>query len=300
MNKDKITRHVRELQKRKPPLLVVNAVIQKGEEVLLIKRGKEPAKGSWVVPGGHVLHNESLEEAVVREVKEETGLDVEIVGIISTKTDREGLDPRGYHLSVNYLTIPVGGELQKTSEAMEIKWFKLGYLPTNMGLASAEYFQETISKENQISELVKYAPPMPMVNQIIYKDRTKILLGKRNKPPYFSDWGLPGGHFSFNESIEDASIRKAKQETGLEVRVEKVVAVHTDFGVDPRSKNLIIVHLCKFISGELRKSDDFSDFIWYNLHKPLPKKVRVINPSFIKEINKAKKFLLEAKGGIEI
>jgi len=52
MNKDKITRHVRELQKRKPPLLVVNAVIQKGEEVLLIKRGKEPAKGSWVVPGG--------------------------------------------------------------------------------------------------------------------------------------------------------------------------------------------------------------------------------------------------------
>lgn len=297
MARPTLRKHIKELKKRKPPLIVVNAVIQKDDEVLLIQRSKEPAKGSWVVPGGHVKYNEELEEAVIREVKEETGLEVNIVGIISTKTDKEGIDPRGFHLAVNFLTTPVKGRIQKTKEAKDIKWFKLGKLPKNLGLGCKEYFQETITPEQQISELIKYIPPMPMVNQVICKDN-KILLGKRNKPPYFSEWGLPGGHFSFKETIEKASIRKAKEETGLDIKIEFVLDTWSDFGIDPRSKNLIITHLCRFKSGKLRPSEDFSKFFWYDVRKPLPKRIKIINPGYVRAIEKAKNYLLsKLKGG---
>lgn len=293
MPKIPLKRHIKELKKRKPPLLVVNAVIQTNERILLIKRGKRPAKGMWVVPGGHVKHNEDLEEAVIREAKEETGLDVKIVGIISVKADKEGSDPRGYHLAVTFLVTPQAGRVRKTKEATDIKWFQLGKLPQNIGLGCEKYFQETVTKGQQVKELVRHVPPMPMVNQIIYRNKTKILLGKRNKPPYFSEWVLPGGHLHFDESIEEASLRKAKEETGLSVEIERVIDVASDFGVDPRSRNLVITHLCKYKSGKFKTSKDISEIFWYDVSKPLPQNIRLLAGPFTKAIEKAKVYLLE-------
>ncbi|MBU1110344.1 NUDIX hydrolase [Patescibacteria group bacterium] len=295
MTKATLTRHIKELKKRKPPLLVVNAVIQKGEEVLLLKRAKEPHKGTWVVPGGHVKHNEDLETAVKREVREETGLDIKVIGTVCTHRDDLGIDPRGFHLAVTFLTTPINGKIRKNKEAMAIKWFKLNRLPKNLGLGCEIYFQKTIMREQQVSELVKYAPPMPMVNQIIYKDATKVLLCKRNKPPYYSEWIIPGGHFSFKETIEEASIRKAREETGLEVEVEKVIDVSTDYGVDPRSVNVLITHLCKYKSGRTRPSKDVSEFYWHDISKPLPSRIDFTHPVVLRVIDKAKKYLLSSK-----
>ena len=289
--------HIKELMKRKPPLVVVNAVIQDGENVLLIKRGKEPYKGGWVVPGGHVGVKEDLEEAIVREVKEETGLKVKVIGIIHTEADKAGLDPRGYHLAITFLVYPIGGKLVKTDEAQEVRWFKLGDLPDSLVLGSEKYFQETITKEQQIAELVKFMPSMPMVNQIIYRNNFEILLGKRNKPPYWSEWALPGGHFSYKETIEEASTRKAKEETGLVVEVEDIIDVYSDFGVDPRSRNLVITHLCKVTGGDLKVGNDFSEFYWYDLRKELTNDIKVINKGFLRAIEKAKMRLVGKQNG---
>jgi 8-oxo-dGTP diphosphatase len=63
------------------PLVGVGAVIFRGEEVLLVCRGQEPAKGSWSLPGGLVELGEGLEAALVREIQEETGLAVRILGV---------------------------------------------------------------------------------------------------------------------------------------------------------------------------------------------------------------------------
>lgn len=293
MNKISLKRHLEELKRRKPPLLVVNTVIQKKEMVLLIQRGKKPAKGTWVVPGGHVKHNEELEEAAVREAKEETGLDVKVVGMINAKTDKKGLDPRGYHLAITFLVTPIGGKIKKTKEATDIKWFQLGRLPKNVGLGCKEYFQETVAKEQQIKELIKYIPPMPMVNQIICKDQTKILLGKRNKPPYFSEWVFPGGHFSFKETIKEASTRKAKEETGLNVEIECVIDVISDVGIDPRSRNLVITHLCRYKSGKLKKTKDISEFLWHDISKPLPRNICLLAGPFTRAMEKTRNYLLE-------
>jgi ADP-ribose pyrophosphatase YjhB (NUDIX family) len=291
-----LKRHIRELKKRKPPLLVVNAVISREDEVLLIKRGKPPDKGKWVVPGGHVKYNESPENTLLREVREETGLEVEILGTLLTEIDKGNLDPRGYHLATTFLTKPIGGKLSRTREALDIKWFKLGKLPKNLGLGCGKYFQETITKDQQMSELIKYVPPMPMVNQIIYglfKDEIKILIGKRNKPPHFSEWIFPGGHFSYKETIEEASVRKAKQETGLSVEIDCVIDVFSDVGIDPRSRNVVIYHLCKYKSGKLKESKDIKDFYWHDIRKPLPKNISIFGLNNFKAYNKAKNYLLK-------
>lgn len=296
MNNSLLKRHMKELKKRKPPLLVVNAVISREDEVLLIKRGKFPDKGKWVVPGGHVKYYETPEEALKREVKEETGLEIEVIGIILTETDKKGLDPRGYHLATTFLVKPIGGRLTKSDEAYDIKWFKLGKLPSNLGLGCRKYFQETITKDQQISELLKYVPPMPMVNQIIYRkfnDGIKILFGKRNKPPHFSEWIIPGGHFSYKETLEEASVRKAKQETGLTVEVDCVIDLASDAGIDPRSRNLLIYHLCKYKSGELKESKDIKDFYWHDIREPLPKDIRFIVSTIYRAFNKSRDYLLK-------
>jgi 8-oxo-dGTP diphosphatase len=101
------------------PVVGVGAVVLRGCEVLLIKRGKDPLRGRWLVPGGTVELGETLQEAVVREVREETGLDVvprEVV-LVFDRIDREGTELRYHYVIVDYVCDIVGGELRAGSDA---------------------------------------------------------------------------------------------------------------------------------------------------------------------------------------
>lgn len=106
-------------------------VITREEEpkVLLIQRANEPYKGCWAFPGGFMDMDETTEQCAIRELKEETGLDVSDIKQIGcySKVDR---DPRGRTLTVAYLAIidkPV--EVTGLDDAVKAEWFSLSALP---------------------------------------------------------------------------------------------------------------------------------------------------------------------------
>ena len=113
------------------PVVGVGAVIIDGDRVLLVRRGHEPLKGQWSVPGGAVEVGETLEAATAREVLEETGLDVE-VGPLVDVLDRLRLDEQGraqfHYVLIDFVCRPVGGTLACASDADEAVWVDAGAL----------------------------------------------------------------------------------------------------------------------------------------------------------------------------
>ena len=109
------------------PLLTVDAVILFQEGIVLIRRENPPFQGCYALPGGFVEVGETVEEAVQREAKEETGLDIELLGMVGIYSD-PGRDPRGHVVSVAFLA-KGRGDLVSGSDARSAEVFLLQSLP---------------------------------------------------------------------------------------------------------------------------------------------------------------------------
>jgi mutator protein MutT len=121
------------------PIVGVGAiVVDSGGRVLIVKRRNAPLAGHWSVPGGSVELGETLRAAIVREVREETGLEVS-VGPLVDVLDRISLDPAGriaYHyVLVDYLCAPAGGVLAADTDAVEAAFVTPGEL-ADYGIAT--------------------------------------------------------------------------------------------------------------------------------------------------------------------
>ena len=110
------------------PALTVDGVLIEDGKILLIKRGREPFKGKWALPGGFVEYGERVEDAVIREFKEETGLDTEIKALVGIYSDPKR-DPRGHTVSIAYLLERKGGEVKGGDDASDAKFFDIEGLP---------------------------------------------------------------------------------------------------------------------------------------------------------------------------
>ena len=115
------------------PIIGVGGIIFQQDRVLLVKRGREPGLGQWSIPGGAVRTGETLKEAVVREVFEETHLEVEVLALAKV-LERIFRDPEGrvaYHyVLVDFLCRCRGGELKSDSDAQEARFVPLQDLPS--------------------------------------------------------------------------------------------------------------------------------------------------------------------------
>jgi 8-oxo-dGTP diphosphatase len=108
------------------PIVGVGAVIwNEKDEIVLIRRGSEPRLGEWSIPGGRLEWGESLQDALLREVREETSLDVEIKGLIDVvdfvARDEAGMIQRHYVL-IDFASRHLSGELRAASDAAEARW----------------------------------------------------------------------------------------------------------------------------------------------------------------------------------
>jgi ADP-ribose pyrophosphatase YjhB (NUDIX family) len=110
-------------------VLGVAAVIWNARgDVLLIRRGKEPRKGQWSLPGGKLEFGESLVEGVLREVREETGLEVEILGLVDvaeTIRDAAAGAAEDHFVLIDYSARVISGTAEAASDAADARWFTL-------------------------------------------------------------------------------------------------------------------------------------------------------------------------------
>jgi len=135
----------------KNPKVTVDGVIMDKEKVVLIKRKNQPYKNKWALPGGYVEYGESTEQAIAREVKEETGIEIEIERLVGVYSD-PNRDPRGHTISIVYLCKPKCEKLEGGDDAKEAKWFPLGSLPPQLAFDHGKILSDAIKLHKKRGE----------------------------------------------------------------------------------------------------------------------------------------------------
>jgi 8-oxo-dGTP diphosphatase len=110
------------------PSVTADGIVTRGSDILLVRRRNEPFKGSYALPGGFLNYQEELEECVVREVAEETGLKTSIVGLVGVYSAPDR-DPRGHFVTAVYHLQAVSGTLRAGDDASTAEWVPMDHLP---------------------------------------------------------------------------------------------------------------------------------------------------------------------------
>lgn len=123
------------------PIAAVGVVCFRGADVLLVKRGKPPLEGRWSLPGGRIEWGERAADAALRELKEETGVEAEIIGLadvvdaLMTKSGAESETPWGHYVLIDYGALWRSGEPRAGDDAADARFFSPEEI-TGLGLWS--------------------------------------------------------------------------------------------------------------------------------------------------------------------
>jgi 8-oxo-dGTP diphosphatase len=131
------------------PVVGVGGVVVHEGRVLLIRRGKQPLYGRWVVPGGTVELGEPLVDALRREMREETGLEVEPFELITVfdRIEQEGGRVSYHYVIVDYLCRYLSGEAHADSDALDVAWAAPQELPAyDLPPKALEVVQEALRR----------------------------------------------------------------------------------------------------------------------------------------------------------
>jgi ADP-ribose pyrophosphatase YjhB (NUDIX family) len=137
------------------PIVGAGALIIKNGKLLLIKRGAKPGQGRWSIPGGLVELGERVQDAIVREVKEECGLDIEVERLMdvfdSITRDEKGRVQYQF-VVVNFLAKIKGGTLKNADDVLEARWVPLNEVKKyNLTNSFRKFFQKHHEELKQLS-----------------------------------------------------------------------------------------------------------------------------------------------------
>ena len=122
--------------------VTADAIIISDGKVLLIKRGTEPFKGFWATPGGHIDWDETIEEAIKREVKEETNLEVRKLTFLRIDSSPQRHPKQA--INAVYLA-ETKGEAKAGDDATEIKWWPVKELPDPMAFDHKQNIKDALN-----------------------------------------------------------------------------------------------------------------------------------------------------------
>lgn len=120
------------------PAVAVGAIIIDKGSILLVRRDQEPARGLWSLPGGRVERGESLREAIVREVREETAVDVEVdflLGVAERVVRDDDGDISFHYVILDYVCLPRTFDVKFGDDVSDARWIPVGEL-TDMQLTT--------------------------------------------------------------------------------------------------------------------------------------------------------------------
>ena len=115
------------------PKVAVGVLVEDGERVLLVRRAVIPQLGWWALPAGYMEFDEEPQEAARRETQEETGLQVELTGLLDVFPITS---PNGRGVLIVYWARPAGGELRAGDDVSDARWFAPEELPEDLAFES--------------------------------------------------------------------------------------------------------------------------------------------------------------------
>ncbi len=110
------------------PVAAVGVVVLKDDEVLLVRRGNEPRRGGWSLPGGAVELGETVRQAAEREIREECGIEVratEVIEVLDAISPDDDGRIRFHYILTELLAEYISGTPSAHSDALEVRWFRL-------------------------------------------------------------------------------------------------------------------------------------------------------------------------------
>ncbi|MBZ9570041.1 NUDIX hydrolase [Methanobrevibacter sp. TMH8] len=146
----------------------------------------------------------------------------------------------------------------------------------------------------------EYKKPSVTVDIIIFNEdnndkieknnKDEFILIKRKNEPFKNYWAIPGGFVDYGETVENAAIREAKEETGIDVKLKKLIGVYSDPKRDPRGHTITIVYLAIGDFNQMKASSDAACANIFSFNTIMSMKIafdhkKILNDVF-KEINK--------------
>lgn len=237
--------YVSELRKKvgHAPLMAPAAmaiIYDEEKKAILLERRTD--NGMWCIPGGALELGEDFIDGLKREVKEETNLDINNPELYSIRSGIHMVYPNGdemYYTDAVYIVKDFSGELESDSESDRLSWIDIDNLPDIMP-TQAEYVQGFVKKikaeENGAINYIQWIRSkvghkkiiMAFAGGCIFNEKGEVLLQKRGNS---NKWGFPGGAIEIGETPQMAAIREAKEETGLDVEVGRIIGVYTDLDI---------------------------------------------------------------------
>ena len=261
--------YISELRKKvgHAPLMAPAAmaiIYDEEKKAILLERRTD--NGMWCIPGGALELGEDFIDGLKREVKEETNLDINNPELYTIKSGIHMVYPNGdemYYTDAVYVVKNFSGELKYDSESDRLCWTGIDCLPDIMP-TQIEYVHGFVNKikaeDNGVGNYIQMIRSkighdkiiLTFAGGCIFNEKGEVLLQKRGKS---NKWGFPGGAIELGETPQQAAIREAKEETGLDVEVGKIIGIYTDLDIrydsGDQAQSIIIAYELVPVGGEL-------------------------------------------------